>query len=157
MNEAPPNGATPPQTPDMSPSERKIWANSHALDERYLLVTFAEMKLMGDSMAQQRTLTGALQRTFKECELILADYWRNEPDLPNGVASAVFDAKRFKKGVDLGLVHLRQIIVKLASVPVPGDDQATRDALHAVTKDLNDQVKDLERIVAQRRDRKGKS
>lgn len=162
MNNPPINGSTRPDnapTPDMTPGERKLWCNSHALDARYLLVTYEEMTLMGESMAQQRQLAGALSRTHKELELNLADYWKNEPDLPNGVAAAVFDAKRYKKAVDLTIPVLRKLhaafflLVKKANEfnPVFSSELAT------LADDLRDQGKELERIAALRRDRRARS
>lgn len=150
------NGAPAPQTPDMSPSERKLWANSHALDARYLLVTSAEMKLMMEGMAQMRELAGALRRTHKELELNLADYWKNEPDLPNGVAAAVFDAKKYKDAVTRAIPTLRKLheVFFAAATKVAGFNPAFGNELGTFANNLGQQVKELEKAHAQRRDRR---
>jgi len=139
----------------MSPGERKLWAASHALPPQYLLVTRSEMEVMGAAMAQQRNLAGALQRTFKECEVILAYYWKNEPDLTNGVAAAVFDANRYKKAADLLLVNLGKIRAKLDGLPPINPPVC--DTLYALSKELAEQIAFLQKQIALRRDRKGSS
>ena len=150
-----PNGAQLPDPAPMTPQERRLWSASHALPEIYLLVTREEMQVMSVSMAQQRAVAGALQRTFKECEVLLADYWKNEPDLPNGVAAAVFDANRYKKAVDLVLPHLRKLKANLAALPT--SEHTATEALYASRKHLDEQIALLDKQTNLRRDRKGKS
>lgn len=151
------NGEPGARQPDMSPAERKVWLASHAAPEQYMLVTSDEMHVMMDGVRQNRELIDALQKTFRRCEKITGDYWKTEPDLPNGVAAAVFDAQKYKKISALLLPQLRRMVKRIEAVRyivAPHVGEATNQDVFGLEKEIKEALDLLETQAALRRDRK---
>lgn len=142
------------KVPDMTPAERKVWLASHNAPEQYMLVTVAEMHVMMDGQRQQRELCDALNRQFKRVEKILSGYWKTEPDLPNGVAAAVFDAGKYTKLAKLLPPHLAELKKCLSAMAGRDLSDVQRVEFHELDKAVAEMVDLLETQAALRRDRR---
>lgn len=149
-----PVNGTPPAR--MSAAERSLWLASHAAPPGMLLVEENEFARITSVLVQQQRLLKPCLVERNEMRRILGDYEKNEPDLLNGVASAVFDAERYKKGSDLALSGLKKAkerldaLIASESAPV---NFAFRADLLAVSKAIGDEVSTLEKQAALRRNR----
>lgn len=141
---------------DMTPAERKVWLASHNAPAQYLLVTVDEMQVMMAGVRKDREVNEALQRTFRRAELVLLEYWKSEPDLPQAIAAAVFDATRYKKGVNTALPGLRKVVEKLeAAIRLSGGLAPTVvQDFHDAKKAIEDLIEFLNKQTELRRNRK---
>lgn len=142
---------------DMNPQERRVWLASHNAPEQYMLLTVDEMVILKAGVDRANETSDAYGRTFKRCEKLLLEYWKTEPDLPNGIAAAVFDAGKYTKLAKLLPPHLRKLRDKFKAVrhivdPHVGD--ATRNELAELGEGLVEILDLLESQAALRRDRK---
>lgn len=143
--------------PDMSPSERKLWSASHNLPPQYMLVTVKEMLLMRGHMNAESERAQAFKRTFDRIEAALKDYWKGESDMPNGVAAAVFEGKKWRNVHHLLLPHLRKAVKALDAVRAmvaPHVGIATMQEIGDLDKNLKEAVELIETQAALRRERK---
>lgn len=131
----------------MGPQERTLWLAAHNAPKDMHLVTHGELaNITGQIIAQQ----GALNAVVKQ----LGDYWTSEPDLANATASAVFDAGRFKRGVEVCLPGLRRAKAKLDKLIANTTlNFAVTADLIDLSKEFGDEIKFLENQAAARRER----
>ena len=152
-DDKPVNG-TPPTA--MSAAERLLWLASHAAPAGMLLVEGGEFERITSVLIQQQRLLKPCLIERNKMRLILGTYEETEPDLLNAVASAVFDAERYKKGSDLATGGLKKAkenldaLIASESAPV---NFAFRSDLLDVSKAIGDEISTLERQAALRRNR----
>lgn len=140
-----------------TPQQRKAWLVAKGAPDDFVLVTNTQMLAMANGMNQQRELTNGLTLIHKRLERALKEYHKTEPDMVNGVGAAVFDAERYRKGVDRALEKLGALNVKLTGL---AGRVAESTAPTSVKVDLiaslslvSDGIAALELILAQRRQR----
>ena len=144
------------KTPDMDASERKIWAASHNLPSHYMLVTVNEMLTMRGQMNAESTRAEAFKRTFDRCDASLTEYHKTEPDLPNAVAAAAFNAKKWKTAETKVLPQLRKARDNLKAVRemvAPHVGAATMLEIHNLGEKILEAIDMLEKQSALRRER----
>lgn len=90
----------PPPTPRMTPEERKIWLASKAAPDGALLMYESELAVIQRQIVTEHALRVLREKALTAIMLDLGDYYKNEPDLPNAVGAAVFDAYKFKTAVE---------------------------------------------------------
>lgn len=139
----------------MSTSERKLWLASHNAPPDMMLVTIAEMLAMRASMDQSGRLSNAFTEDFKLCVGQLGEYWQNEPSFVDAVASAAFDASRYKKASELALAALKCLKVKADGLcKASGVSAALAVDLLGLSKGLDEALEPLEKESNKRRERK---
>ena len=109
--------------PNMTPEARAVWLATHQAPPGMLLTTEAEMDRVLTALKKTEGARRQMVSRFGVLTLVLGDYYRNEPDMTNAVASAVFDAERYKKAVDLVLPKL-----KAANAKIEAADSEIREA-----------------------------
>jgi hypothetical protein len=140
--------------PLMSHAERSMWLASHKSPDGYMLVHQSETENMLAALVANK---GLLEAHRKGLNMLLEQarpYMAAEPDLTNAVGAAVFDAQRYKKGCDLALVKLQQLLAKLEKIAVaPGLLPVTVIDVTNVALDTESMIDLLEKQRYQRRTR----
>jgi hypothetical protein len=100
----------------MSPAERKLWLASRNAPPDMMLFTQTESESMLAALTANQKLLQAHRKGLNMLIEQARPFMAAEPDLTNAVGAAVFDAQRYKKGCDLALVKLQQLLAKLEKI-----------------------------------------
>lgn len=147
-----------PQPPlgTMTREARKLWLASHNAPEDAVLLSVQESDGMLKSLQAANAILQLMRRGENMTIAQTGDYFSQEPDLPNAVGAAVFDALRYKKYADLSeakLEAVRNLIAAAAKLPgIPAAAAVDLINASAIAKELLDLLvkqRDLrrERIV----------
>lgn len=139
----------------MSPEERAVWLASKNAPDGMMLVTEGEWGRVMSALKTEHAVRVGHEAGIGLLIMILGEYYKTEPDLRNAVGAAVFDAERFKKGVDLALPNLRAMLDKLdkAIVRVNTNPISANIDLLDVSSRLGEVIKLLSDAKDMRRDR----
>jgi hypothetical protein len=131
--------------PEMNPEERALWLAAKGAPPNMMLVTREEHdRVMRALKAEHETRVGH-EAGINMLILLVGDYWKAEPDLPNAVSAAMFDATRYKKAVEHALPRLKATIEKLNAAAIAANNE---DVDPTVKIDVALAIAELEQIEA---------
>jgi hypothetical protein len=149
-----PVDGTRKRLPAMSPDERRLWLAAKGAPADMFLITAAELGKLQGALASEHQIRVGHERGIAALCRQLGPYWVEQPDLPNAVAAALFDADKFTK-VRKTFGALRTAKGKLDRVIATA--QATNFAIAAdlidVSATLDEKLRVLEEADRLRRER----